>query len=128
MSRSATRRRPIRGAAGRPLKPSDYWLDESRVRHSVHTEKRSYSESFTRGVGAAHCPSPAAGKNPTWRGALCLLLKLALVVALCGSLYLAYKHQGAADLQGLLGGVAVALRDVARNATAYLGLGDESKV
>ncbi|XP_051916607.1 lamina-associated polypeptide 2, isoforms beta/gamma-like [Hippocampus zosterae] len=119
---SATCRRPIRGAAGRPLKPSDYWLDESRVRRSVRAEKRSYSESFSRGVGAAPCPPPVAGKSPT------LLLKLALLVAVCGSLFLAYKHLEASELEGLLGDVALALRDAARNASAYLGLGDQSKV
>ncbi|XP_077425182.1 thymopoietin b [Vanacampus margaritifer] len=121
---SATCRRPIRGAAGRPLKPSEYWLDETRVRHSVHTENRSYSESFSRGVGAA--PSfPSMGKAPVRRGVLSFLLKLTLllVALVCGALYLLYNH---ADVAGFLpDGAVESLRDVAQNLGAYLGLGDK---
>ncbi|XP_061533445.1 lamina-associated polypeptide 2, isoforms beta/gamma-like [Phycodurus eques] len=124
---SATCRRPIRGAAGRPLKPSDYWLDESRVRHSVHTENRSYSESFSRGVGVA--PSPSVGKAPARRGALSLLLKLVLLLAVvCGSLYLTYRHLDTAhqnNLRVLLGAVVAPLQGAAESAAAYLGLGDK---
>ncbi|XP_057693249.1 lamina-associated polypeptide 2, isoforms beta/gamma-like [Corythoichthys intestinalis] len=126
---SATCRRPIRGAAGRPLKPSDYWLDESRVRHSVYTESRSYSESISRGgAGVALSPSPT-GKAPARRGVLSLTLRLCVLLAvICGLLYLAYHHLDAAHLSalgGLLEGVLVPLRDTAQRAATYLGLGDK---
>ncbi|KPP74241.1 Lamina-associated polypeptide 2-like [Scleropages formosus] len=42
---SATCRRPIRGAAGRPLTPSDFWLDEKLLRRTERVETTSYEES-----------------------------------------------------------------------------------
>ncbi|XP_077373844.1 thymopoietin b [Festucalex cinctus] len=122
---SASCRRPIRGAAGRPLKASDYWLDESRVRYSVRTENRSYSESFSRGAGVAASP-PAIGKAPARRRrvlAFLLKLTLLLVALACGALYLVYNHAEAAGF--LPDGVLESLRDVAQNVSAYLGLGDK---
>lgn len=118
---SATCRRPIRGAAGRPLKPSEYWLDESRVQHSVHTESRSYSESFSR-VGSS---SVSSSKPPARRGFLSLLLKLLLLVVVAGSLYYAYQNLDADQvntLKGLLDSVVVPVQGVVNNAATYLGI------
>ncbi|KAM9854138.1 thymopoietin b [Aulostomus maculatus] len=118
---SATCRRPIRGAAGRPVKPSDYWLDESRVQHSVLTESRTYTESFSRGSSAV--PS---SKAPTRRGFLSVLLKLLLLVVVGGSLYYAYQNLDASQintLKGLLDSVVVPLQGVVDTAATYLGIG-----
>lgn len=116
---SATCRRPIRGAAGRPLKPSDYWLNESNVQTTVLTESRSYSESFSRGGGTA-----SSSKAPARRGLLALLLKLLLLVVVGGSLYYAYQNLDANQvnaLKGYLDSVVVPLQGVVNNAATYLG-------
>lgn len=118
---SATCRRPIRGAAGRPLKPSEYWLDESRVQPSTRTESRSYSESFSR-AGS----SVSSSKPPAQRGLLSLLLKLLLLVVVVGFLYYAYQNLDAEQvntLKGLLDSVVVPLQGVVNNAATYLGIG-----
>lgn len=118
---SATCRRPIRGAAGRPLKPSEYWLDESRVQRTILTESRTYSESFSRGGSSA--PS---SKPPARRGLLPVLLKLLLLVALCGSMYYAYQSLDAtqiSNLKGLLNTVIVPLQGVVDSTATYLGIG-----
>lgn len=117
---SATCRRPIRGAAGRPIKPNEYWLDESRVKHSVHTETRSYSESFAR-PGS----TPSSSKAPARRGFLSVLLKLLLLVVVGGSLYFAYQSLNADQintLKGLLDSVVVPLQGIVENASNYLGI------
>ncbi|KAF1386924.1 hypothetical protein PFLUV_G00099900 [Perca fluviatilis] len=121
---SATCRRPIRGAAGRPLKPSEYWLDESRVQHSVHTDTHSYSESFSR-VGS----SVSSSKAPARRGFLSMLLKLLLLVVVGGSLFYVYQNLGADNintLKGLLDSVIVPLQGVVNNAATYLGIGSSA--
>ncbi|KAM7396960.1 hypothetical protein PAMP_019963 [Pampus punctatissimus] len=123
---SATCRRPIRGAAGRPLKPSDYWLDESLVQRSIHTESHSFSESISRG-GSAVSPN----KGQPRRGYLSVLLKLLLFVVVCGSLYYAYKNLDANqidNLKGLLDNVIVPLQGVVDNAATYLGIGGSSAI
>uniref|UniRef100_A0A087X8B1 Thymopoietin b n=1 Tax=Poecilia formosa TaxID=48698 RepID=A0A087X8B1_POEFO len=84
---SATCRRPIRGAAGRPLKPSEYWLDESRVQRTVHTESRSYTETYSQPISSA-----SSSKAPPRRGFFSLLIKLLLLVVVVGSLYYAYQN------------------------------------
>ncbi|XP_068579823.1 thymopoietin b [Cebidichthys violaceus] len=117
---SATCRRPIRGAAGRPLKASEYWLDESRLQHSVHTDTRSYSESLSR-VGV----SVSSSKAPARRGFLSLLLKLLLLVVVGGSLFYAYQNLDADSidaLKGLLDNAIVPLQGVVNNAATYLGI------
>uniref|UniRef100_A0A1A8IPJ1 Thymopoietin b n=1 Tax=Nothobranchius kuhntae TaxID=321403 RepID=A0A1A8IPJ1_NOTKU len=116
---SATCRRPIRGAAGRPLKPSEYWLDESRVQHSVRTETRAYSELFSQ-------PSGSVSKAPARRGFLSVLLKLLLLVVVVGAL--CYIHQNlSADqintLKGLLDAVIVPVQSAVETGATYLGLG-----
>ncbi|XP_056272863.1 thymopoietin b [Pseudoliparis swirei] len=120
-SMSATCRRPIRGAAGRPLKPSEYWLDESRLQHSIHTEARAYSESISR-VGS----SVSSSKAPARQGFLSMLFKLLLLVAVGGSLFYAYQNLDADcvnTLKGLLDNVIVPLQGAVNNAATYLGIG-----
>ncbi|XP_068595730.1 thymopoietin b [Brachionichthys hirsutus] len=124
---SATCRRPIRGAAGRPLKSSDYWLNESRIQRTVHTESRSYSESLTREGGVA----ASASKAPARRGCLSLLLKLLLLAVLVGSLYFGYQQLDAdqvAALKGLLDSVIVPVQGAVNNAAAYLGIDGSNAV
>lgn len=121
---SATCRRPIRGAAGRPVKPNEYWLDETRVNRSITTETRSYSESFSR-PGIA----PSSSKAPVKRGFLSFLLKILLLIVVAGSLY--YSYQNLDDdqintLKGLLDRVVVPLHGVVGNAATYLGIGGSS--
>ncbi|GAA6223984.1 lamina-associated polypeptide 2-like [Lates japonicus] len=121
---SATCRRPIRGAAGRPVKPSEYWLDESHVQHTVLTETRSYSESFSR----PGC-SVSSSKAPARRGLLSLLLKLLLLIVVGGSLYYAYQNLDADQintLKGLVDSVIVPLQGAVENAATYLGISSSS--
>lgn len=118
---SATCRRPIRGAAGRPIKPSEYWLDESQVQHSVHTESRTYSESISR-------PSSTVSSNkaPVRRGFLSALLKLLLLVVVVGSLYYVYQNLDSDQintLKGLVDSVIVPLQSATETAATYLGIG-----
>ncbi|KAJ4938321.1 hypothetical protein JOQ06_002941 [Pogonophryne albipinna] len=118
---SATCRRPIRGAAGRPLQPSDYWLDESRVKRSVHSETRSFSESFSRGGS-----SVSSSKAPAQAGFLSILFKLLLLVVVAASLFYVYQNLDADNinaLKGLLESVVAPLQGAVKNAARYLGLG-----
>ncbi|XP_041853830.1 thymopoietin b [Melanotaenia boesemani] len=118
---SATCRRPIRGAAGRPIKPSEYWLDESQVQHSVHTESRNYSESKSRPSG-----SVSSSKAPVRRGFLSVLFKLLLLVVVGGSLYYVYQNLDSDQintLKGLLDSVIVPLQSATEKAATYLGMG-----
>lgn len=117
---SASCRRPIHGAAGRPLKPNDYWLNESRVQRTVLTESRSYSESLSR--GGSTIPSQ---KAPRRRGLLSLLLKLLFLVVVAVSVYYVYQNLDADHvntLKGLLDSVVVPLQGVVNNVAEYLGI------
>uniref|UniRef100_A0AAQ4R121 Thymopoietin b n=1 Tax=Gasterosteus aculeatus aculeatus TaxID=481459 RepID=A0AAQ4R121_GASAC len=121
-TRVVTCRRPIRGAACRPLKQSEYWLDESRLQHSVHTEIRSYFESLSR-VGSSVSP----GKAPAQQGFLSMLLKLLLLVAVAGSLLYAYQNLDADSFDTLKGAldhfVVVPLHGAVNSVATYLGIG-----
>lgn len=117
---SATCRRPIRGAAGRPVKPSEYWLDESHVKHSVHTESRSYSESFSRPSSTV-----SSSKVPVRRGFLSLLLKLLLLVVVCASLYYVYENLDSENITALKGfsdSVITPIQGAVDKAATYLGI------
>nr|XP_043891474.1 lamina-associated polypeptide 2-like isoform X2 [Solea senegalensis] len=116
---SATCRRPIRGAAGRPLKQSEYWLNQSRVQHSVQTESRSYKESLVR-PGS----SDSSSKATFCRHVLSLLLKLLLLAAVVGSLYYVYQNLDEDQintLKGLRDSVIIPIQDAVENTAAYLG-------
>ncbi|XP_026092298.1 lamina-associated polypeptide 2, isoforms beta/delta/epsilon/gamma-like isoform X3 [Carassius auratus] len=101
---SATCRRPIRGAAGRPL-VGDTWLDESRLRlkelretssFSTYTETQSYTE--TRSVPrvaavpltASKPPAPPAVKSRAWRS-LPVWVQLLLLSVVAGFLFFVYQ-------------------------------------
>uniref|UniRef100_A0A3B3UQ84 Thymopoietin b n=1 Tax=Poecilia latipinna TaxID=48699 RepID=A0A3B3UQ84_9TELE len=118
---SATCRRPIRGAAGRPLKPSEYWLDESRVQRTVHTESRSYTETYSQPISSA-----SSSKAPPRRGFFSVLIKLLLLVVVVGSLYYAYQSLSSDQidvLKGLLDAVVVPVQSAVETAANYLGIG-----
>ncbi|XP_062338875.1 thymopoietin a isoform X2 [Osmerus eperlanus] len=107
---NATCRQPIRGAAGRPLKSSDLWLENSllhsprettstssyRESHVVHRVTSlpppppSFSSSFSssRLVSAAVAP-PAV--QPKARQGLSMWLQLLLLSALAGFLFFVYQ-------------------------------------
>uniref|UniRef100_A0A3B3ZQM8 Uncharacterized protein n=1 Tax=Periophthalmus magnuspinnatus TaxID=409849 RepID=A0A3B3ZQM8_9GOBI len=113
---SATCRRPIRGAAGRPLKPSEYWLDESRVQTTVLSETRTECLKASSSLGAA----------PTSRGFLSTLLKLLLLIAIVIGLYYAYQKLDASHieaLKALVDSVLIPLRGVGESTATYLGIG-----
>ncbi|XP_072291001.1 thymopoietin b [Eucyclogobius newberryi] len=114
---SATCRRPIRGAAGRPLKPSEYWLDESRVQTTVLSESRT--ECLKAG-----CSSGAA---PASRGCfLSTLLKLLLLITIIIGLYYAYQNLDGSHIEafkGLVDSVLIPLQGAAESTATYIGLG-----
>lgn len=113
---SATCRRPIRGAAGRPLKPSEYWLDESRIQQTVLTE--THTECLKAGGSST--------KPPARRGFLSTILKLLLLLAIAVGLYYAYQNLDTSHveaLKGVVDSVLVPLQGVVDNAITYLGLG-----
>lgn len=98
---SATCRRPIRGAAGRPLKASDFWIEESRLRRSERIEtSSSFSESRTVLRAAAPLLSsssssslvmaPSGGQVRT-RRSLPVWLQLLLLSAVAGFLFFVYQ-------------------------------------
>ncbi|KAL0968751.1 hypothetical protein UPYG_G00271220 [Umbra pygmaea] len=103
---SATCRRPIRGAAGRPVRASDYWLNESSLKQGIFTE--TYSEVTSAGSSA-----------PARPGFLSLLLKLMVLVIVAGSIYFVIQHLNEDQLQyfnGLLGDAKILLN----RTSAYL--------
>ncbi|XP_020790559.2 thymopoietin b [Boleophthalmus pectinirostris] len=113
---SATCRRPIRGAAGRPLKPSEYWLDESRVQTTILSESRT--ECLKAGSSSAAPPAS--------RGFLSTLLKLLLLIAIVIGLYYAYQKVDASHieaLKGLVDSVLVPLQGAMESTATYLGIG-----
>ncbi|KAJ8261978.1 hypothetical protein GJAV_G00160680 [Gymnothorax javanicus] len=104
---SATCRRPIRGAAGRPLPASDFWLNESRRRHSERIETSTYITETRTPVRAAalHLTSPSpfssssssssAGVPSTspahQRRSLPMWLQLLLLSVVAGFLFFVYQ-------------------------------------
>ncbi|XP_072565719.1 thymopoietin a isoform X2 [Paramormyrops kingsleyae] len=96
---TATCRRPIRGAAGRPLKPSDFWLDESLLHHSERLESRSYMESratprplppLSSSSRISTAAAPSAG-HAYARRSLPVWVQLLLLTAVAGFLFFVYQ-------------------------------------
>ncbi|KAI1882213.1 hypothetical protein AGOR_G00248370 [Albula goreensis] len=93
---SATCRKPIRGAAGRPVTESEFWLDESLLRRRELTESScSYSESHTvlRGTGqlsASSATLPPGGQKQE-RRFLPLWLQMLLLSIVAGFLLFVYQ-------------------------------------
>lgn len=93
---SATCRRPIRGAAGRPL--SETWLDESRLRLTEFRETSSSSYTETRSVPrmsavplAASRPAAPPAVKTRARRSLPVWVQLVLLSALAGFLFFVYQ-------------------------------------
>uniref|UniRef100_A0A8C2EVS8 Thymopoietin a n=1 Tax=Cyprinus carpio TaxID=7962 RepID=A0A8C2EVS8_CYPCA len=95
---SATCRRPIRGAAGRPL-VSDAWLDESRLRlkelretssSSTYTETRSVPRVTAVPLTASKPAAPPAVKSRA-RRSLPVWVQLLLLSAVAGFLFFVYQ-------------------------------------
>uniref|UniRef100_A0A8C1EGS2 Thymopoietin a n=1 Tax=Cyprinus carpio carpio TaxID=630221 RepID=A0A8C1EGS2_CYPCA len=95
---SATCRRPIRGAAGRPL-VSDAWLDESRLRlkelretssSSTYTETRSVPRVAAVPLTASKPAAPPAVKSRA-RRSLPVWVQLLLLSAVAGFLFFVYQ-------------------------------------
>ncbi|KAG7454427.1 hypothetical protein MATL_G00259620 [Megalops atlanticus] len=93
---SATCRRPIKGAAGRPVKESEFWLDESLLRRIEHTESScSHSESRTFLSGATPLSSssemaPSGDQKPA-RRFLPVWVQLLFLSAVAGFLFFIYQ-------------------------------------
>ncbi|XP_051748355.1 thymopoietin a isoform X7 [Ctenopharyngodon idella] len=93
---SATCRRPIKGAAGRPL--GETWLDESRLRHTEFRETSSSSYKETRSVprvaavplAASKPVAPPAVKTRA-RRSLPVWVQLLLLSAVAGFLFFVYQ-------------------------------------
>ncbi|XP_048874378.1 thymopoietin a isoform X2 [Brienomyrus brachyistius] len=95
---TATCRRPIRGAAGRPLKPSDFWLDESLLHQSERLESRSYMESrgtprplpLLSSSSRISTAAPPAG-HACARRSLPVWVQLLLLTVVAGFLFFVYQ-------------------------------------
>ncbi|KAJ8006498.1 hypothetical protein DPEC_G00107870 [Dallia pectoralis] len=94
---NATCRRPIRGAAGRPVKSSDLWTDETLLRYNSnsYTESRSSTANrvttlppSTRLVGSVVSP---ADKPIAPRRGLPVWLQLLLLIAVAGFIFFVYQ-------------------------------------
>ncbi|XP_043093051.1 thymopoietin a isoform X2 [Puntigrus tetrazona] len=95
---SATCRRPIRGAAGRPL-VGDAWLDESRLRlkelretssSSTYTETRSVPRVASVPLAASKPAAPPAVKTRA-RRSLPVWVQLLLLSVVAGFLFFVYQ-------------------------------------
>ncbi|XP_041833895.1 thymopoietin a isoform X5 [Melanotaenia boesemani] len=105
---SASCRRPIRGAAGRPVISSDLWKDENGL-FSPKTTSYSYTESHTINRVSSQPPStssssahiaassrllsavPPAGPTKPARRGMSLWIKLSLLGVVAGFLFLVYQ-------------------------------------
>ncbi|XP_062238376.1 thymopoietin a isoform X6 [Platichthys flesus] len=104
---NATCRRPIRGAAGRPVKPSDLWNDENGLyspKITKTTSSSSYTESRTVNRVTSLPPSttspssarllsaaPPAGQTKAVRSGMSLWIKLFLLAVVAAFLFLVYQ-------------------------------------
>ncbi|TRY96002.1 hypothetical protein DNTS_002162 [Danionella cerebrum] len=81
---TVTCRRPIHGAAGRPVKPLNLWSEESLLHQSVQTVSKSSETNL-------HTPPPSTPPKPGRRW-FRSLLKLLLLIALAASVYYASQN------------------------------------
>lgn len=93
---SATSRRPIRGAAGRPLKPSDYWLNESLLQHRLPAESHFHSEIFSQG-GSPLTTSNALGR----RRFLAVRFQLLFLIVVAVFFYYGYQKLNAEQVNAI---------------------------
>ncbi|XP_055793937.1 lamina-associated polypeptide 2-like isoform X2 [Salvelinus fontinalis] len=94
---NATCRRPIRGAAGRPLKSGDLWTDETLLRssHSSYTESRTATvhrvTTLPPSTRQATSVAPPAGKAIAPPHGLPVWLKLLLLGIVAGFIFFIYQ-------------------------------------
>ncbi|KAM9407453.1 lamina-associated polypeptide 2-like isoform 11-T11 [Salvelinus alpinus] len=94
---NATCRRPIRGAAGRPLKSGDLWTDETLLRssHSSYTESRTATvhrvTTLPPSTRQATSVAPPAGKTIAPPHGLPVWLKLLLLGIVAGFIFFIYQ-------------------------------------
>ncbi|KAJ8411326.1 hypothetical protein AAFF_G00173320 [Aldrovandia affinis] len=96
---SATCRRPIRGAAGRPVKESDFWLDESLLCRRELTERSySYNESRAGQLSSFSLATAPPGGRTRERHFLPVWLQLLFLCAVAGLLFYIYQAMEANEL------------------------------
>ncbi|XP_062403730.1 thymopoietin b isoform X2 [Sardina pilchardus] len=83
---SATCRRPIHGAAGRPVKPLNLWREEPLQHHVTYTE----TSSILQAHAAVEAP-PSQGPSRVSR-CLSLLLRLLVLLTVIAAVYYAYQN------------------------------------
>ncbi|XP_031687862.1 lamina-associated polypeptide 2 isoform X21 [Oncorhynchus kisutch] len=94
---NATCRRPIRGAAGRPLKSGDLWTDETLLRssHSSYTESRTATvhrvPTLPPSTRLLTSVAPPAGKAIAPPHGLPVWLKLLLLGIVAGFIFFIYQ-------------------------------------
>lgn len=88
---SATCRRPIHGAAGRPARPLDLWPEESLLQQRVFTTTKS-SLTHSHSI-PSHAPSfsPPSELRPR-RRSYAIWLKLLVFLLLAASLYYVFQN------------------------------------
>ncbi|XP_017555557.1 thymopoietin b isoform X2 [Pygocentrus nattereri] len=79
----ATCRRPIHGAAGRPVRPLDLWPEESLLQQSVYTTTKSSLTDSRRVLSSS--PPPARRSFSIW-------LKLLVFLTMVGSLFYIFQN------------------------------------
>jgi len=84
---SATCRRPIYGAAGRPVKPLNLWSEESVVQQRTYMESSSVLHASRPTLAA----SPAQGSSGLGR-CLSLLLRLLVLLTVVAAVFYTYQH------------------------------------
>ncbi|XP_028306778.1 lamina-associated polypeptide 2 [Gouania willdenowi] len=91
---SATCRRPIRGAAGRPVPPTELWDDVLIPPKTSRTSSSSQSESLTmhRVSSPPLYATPPVAPHPVAQHGRPRWLKLLLLVLLLGFLFLVYQN------------------------------------
>lgn len=88
---SATCRRPIHGAAGRPVRPFDLWPEESLLhQHVFTTTKTSLAASHSTPLYALSF-SPPSEPRPR-RRSFSIWLKLLVLLTLAASLYYVFQN------------------------------------
>lgn len=84
----ASCRRPIRGAAERPVKPLNLWSEESLLRQRVFT---STTAATTKTSLSQNSSTPAPATRPS-RCFFSCWLKLLVIIALVAFVYFAYAN------------------------------------
>ncbi|XP_058264818.1 thymopoietin b isoform X1 [Hemibagrus wyckioides] len=88
---SATCRRPIHGAAGRPARPLDLWPEESLLQQRVFTTTKSSLSHIHSPASHAPSFSPQSELRPR-RRSFSIWLKLLVFLMLAASLYYVFQN------------------------------------